>query len=40
MYHVGGGDEFRTVSELLAHYNNNPMVEEGSQRVVHLMNVS
>ncbi|KAE9413449.1 hypothetical protein Angca_006972 [Angiostrongylus cantonensis] len=39
MYHVGGGDEFRTVSELLAHYNNNPMVEEGSQRVVHLMNV-
>ncbi|EPB79731.1 Protein-tyrosine phosphatase [Ancylostoma ceylanicum] len=39
MYHVGGGDEFRTVSELLAHYNNNPMVEEGSQRVVHLMNL-
>ncbi|CAJ0607019.1 unnamed protein product [Cylicocyclus nassatus] len=39
MYHVGGGDEFRTVGELLAHYNNNPMVEEGSQRVVHLMNL-
>ncbi|VDL64951.1 unnamed protein product, partial [Nippostrongylus brasiliensis] len=38
MYHVGGGDEFRTVGELLQHYNNNPMVEEGSQRVVHLMN--
>ncbi|WKX97287.1 hypothetical protein Q1695_013162 [Nippostrongylus brasiliensis] len=39
MYHVGGGDEFRTVGELLQHYNNNPMVEEGSQRVVHLMNL-
>uniref|UniRef100_A0A1I7WRS0 protein-tyrosine-phosphatase n=1 Tax=Heterorhabditis bacteriophora TaxID=37862 RepID=A0A1I7WRS0_HETBA len=39
MFHVGGGDEFRTVSDLLAHYNNNPMVEEGSQRVVHLINV-
>uniref|UniRef100_A0A0K0D0C1 protein-tyrosine-phosphatase n=1 Tax=Angiostrongylus cantonensis TaxID=6313 RepID=A0A0K0D0C1_ANGCA len=33
MYHVGGGDEFRTVSELLAHYNNNPMVEEGECKV-------
>ncbi|PAV82883.1 hypothetical protein WR25_21151 [Diploscapter pachys] len=39
MYHVGGGDEFRSVSDLLEHYNNNPMVEENSQRVVHLINL-
>ncbi|CAJ0576436.1 unnamed protein product, partial [Mesorhabditis spiculigera] len=36
MFHVNGGDSFRTINDLLAHYNNNPMVEMDTQNVVHL----
>ncbi|GMR36608.1 hypothetical protein PMAYCL1PPCAC_06803, partial [Pristionchus mayeri] len=34
--HVGGGDEFSTINDLLAHYRKNPLVEEGTQNVVRL----
>lgn len=37
--HVGGGDEFPSISELLAHYKKNPLVEEGTQNVVRLNNM-
>lgn len=38
--HVGGGDEFNTINDLLAHYRKNPLVEEVTQNVVRLTNVS
>ncbi|GMT14824.1 hypothetical protein PFISCL1PPCAC_6121, partial [Pristionchus fissidentatus] len=37
--HVGGGDEFNTINDLLAHYKKNPMVEEGTHNVVRLTNM-
>ncbi|CAI4222474.1 unnamed protein product [Auanema sp. JU1783] len=37
MYHVGGGDEFPSVRELLAHYNFSAMVEQKTLNVVHLI---
>ncbi|KAF8362071.1 ptp-2, partial [Pristionchus pacificus] len=37
--HVGGGDEFNTINDLLAHYRKNPLVEEVTQNVVRLTNM-
>ncbi|GMS84373.1 hypothetical protein PENTCL1PPCAC_6548, partial [Pristionchus entomophagus] len=37
--HVGGGDEFNSINDLLAHYRKNPLVEEGTQNVVRLTNI-
>ena len=39
-YDVGGGPKFATISELINHYRQNPMVEKNGGTVVHLKQVN